>query len=190
MALRVRIDFTNRYKLEYISKDLRRSSFKTVLRGNSSTLIQIEIKDEEHELLANVYNFAFGPLKPNSRIDHHAELSHVDYSKVFSTILFSALTYLTGNPGHALGVDGSTNARAFLYFWMLQRNFDYLDRYFDMFGVKYYVRITRFGKNQYDDPFDFTDIQAQAIRIQKGQSIHKDFMFNYFIFKLKKSYTI
>jgi hypothetical protein len=190
MALRVRIDFKNTYKIEHISKDLRRNSFETILRGNTPRLIQVVIEEEEHELLSDVYNLAFGPLKANGRIDHTSELPHIDYSMIFSTILFSAFTYLNKNPGHALGVDGSTNARAFLYYRMLQRNFEYLDQYFDMFGVKYYVRITRFGKKQYDDPFDFNDITVQAAKIEKGQSIPNDFMHNYFILKLKKRNAI
>jgi hypothetical protein len=41
--------------------------------------------------------------------------------------------------------DGRINDKAEL-FRMLQRNYDYLDNYFEIFGLKYYVRMTRFGK--------------------------------------------
>lgn len=41
-----------------------------------------------------------------------------------------------------------------------------------MYGLKYYVRITRFEKNQYENPFDFGDIQPYPNRIHKG-TLHK-----------------
>jgi hypothetical protein len=61
-----------------------------------------------------------------------------------------------------IGVDGSENLRAWYYWRTLQANFVYLAKYFDMFGLKYYVRISRFGKLQYENPFDFDDIYPFA----------------------------
>ena len=186
MALNVRIDFKNKYEIKPVSEDLRITTFVSIVQGDIPVLLQVEISNEAHELLPNVYNLAFGPLKTDGLIDDKVELAHQDYSKVFSTILLSAFTYLIRNPEHALGVDGSDNARAFLYYWTLQRNFDYLDQQFDIFGLKYYVRITRFGKKQYDDPFDFTDIVPEPVKIEKGAKMPPDLMYNYFIFKIKK----
>ena len=132
-----------------------------------------------------MYNFAFGPPNQKGQIDDKAQLRHKDYSKVFSTILLAALTYLNRHKNHYLGIDGSDNSRAYMYYRILQLNYPYLDRYFKMFGLKYYVRITRFGKTQYDNPFDFDDIQPYPDRIQKGVRIHPKLMYNYFIFNLK-----
>lgn len=56
-----------------------------------------------------------------------------------------------------------------------------------MFGLKYYVRITRFGKSQYENPFDFKDIMPYPERIKKGVKIFPPFMYNYFIFNLKSN---
>jgi hypothetical protein len=118
-----------------------------------------------------------------------SKLDHSDYSKVFSTILLTAFNYLTANPNHYLGVDGSSNSRATLYWRFLQNNYNYLDQFFDMFGLKYYVRISRFGKTQYDNPFDFDDIYPHLDTIQKTTFWPK-LMYNYFIFKLKPGLTI
>jgi hypothetical protein len=146
----------------------------------------VEISNETHELLPDVYNLAFGPLDAKGRINDKAELPHKDYSKVFSTILFEAWTYLKKNKDHYIGIDGSDNSRAYLYHMFIQRNYLYLNNYFNIYGIKYYVRITRFGKTQYDNPFDFSDIQTYPERIEHRVKIHLHLMYNYFIFNLKK----
>lgn len=185
MAIPVILDFDDLYEVESISEDLRTSIFRTELDDGSFAALRIEISNEAHKLLPNVFNLAFGPLTPKGQIDDKAQLKHKDYSKVFSTILIAGLTYLHKNKDHYLGIDGSDNARAYMYYRFLQRNYKYLDQHFNMFGLKYYVRITRFGKTQYDNPFDFEDIQPYPDRIQKGIKIHPSFMYNYFIFNLK-----
>lgn len=185
MAARVKIDFNDVYDLEELSSDLKISSFKTKLENGNETPLKVKISNNAHELLPNVYNLAFGPLNKQGKIDDRALLVHDDYSKVFSTILFSALTYLEQNKEHYLGIDGSDNTRAYFYFRAMMRNFDYLDRFFNMYGVKYFVRISRFGKTQYDNPFDFEDILSYPYRITGGHQISQDLMYNYFIFYLK-----
>jgi hypothetical protein len=186
MAAGVTVDFDRRYDIDDISKDLRNSLFRTELQDGSTTPLKVEISNESHELIPDVYNLAFGPLDHRGRIDDKAELRHADYSKVFSTILLTAYTYLKSNPSHYLGIDGSDNRRAILYFRMLQRNYEYLSRYFNIYGLKYYVRITRFGKRQYDNPFDFTDIEPYPEEITKSMKISPELMYNYFIFNLQE----
>lgn len=186
MAVPLKIDFDNLYEIENISEDLRFSSFNTTLDSGRVVPLIVKISNQSHALLPNVYNFAFGPLNAKGKINDKAELTHTDYSKVFSTILFSALAYLKTNPDHYLGIDGSDNARAYFYYRALQRNFAYLDKHFRMYGIKYFVRITRFGKTQYDNPFDFEDIMPYPFRIDKGALISQDHMYNYFIFNLKQ----
>lgn len=186
MTLNLKIDFDNIYETDSISADLLESNFSSLLSDNTSVTVQVSISNQAHELLPNVYNLAFGPLKSNGRIDDKAELTHKDYSKTFSTILLNGLTYLMANPDHYLGIDGSDNARAYLYYRTLQHNYDYLAQFFHFFGVKYYVRISRFGKTQYANPFDFEDIVFDPVRIEKNMVLPAQMMFNYFIFSLKK----
>ncbi len=185
MAVPVKIDFDTLYDIENISPDLKFSSFTTALNDGRTLPLMVKISNQSHALLPNVYNLSFGPLNAKGKIDDKAELKHMDYSRVFSTILFSALAYLQNNPDHYLGIDGSDNARAYFYYRALQRNFNYLDRHFHMYGIKYFVRITRFGKTQYDNPFDFEDILTYPLRIKKGDLVSQDQMYNYFIFNMK-----
>lgn len=186
MAAPVKINFDNLYDIENISQDLKVSSFHTKLNSGSNVPLVVRISNQSHALLPNVYNLSFGPLNAKGKLDDKAELTHADYSKVFSTILFSALAYLETNPTHYLGIDGSDNARAYFYYRALQRNFAYLDQHFRMYGVKYYIRISRFGKTQYENPFDFEDIIPYPFRIQKDDKISQDHMYNYFIFNKKQ----
>lgn len=184
MVQNLKIDFNDRYDVKKISGDYRNSRFTTILKDGVEVPLYIQISNETHELMPDVYNLSFGPMR-GDRIDDKAELRHSDYSKVFSTILFDALKYLTENPSHSVGIDGSDNRRAYLYYHILQRNFDYLNKYFSLSGLKYYVRITRFGKLQYDNPFDFADIIPGVVSIEKDAELPWDNMFNYFILKLK-----
>ena len=185
MAVKVDINFDDVYTLSGLSEDKRIGVFETTLSEGQQVPLYIRISNDAHDLLPNVYNLAFGPLDKKGRIDDKAELSHSDYSRVFSTILLTGLNYLKSNTGQYLGVDGSTHSRALLYYRFIQRNFDYLNQYFSMHGLKYYVRISRLGKRQYDDPFDFNDIFPFPETITKGMRIDPGKQFNYFIFTLK-----
>lgn len=184
MAIAVKVDFTNVYEIAPMSNDFKESAFNTELKDGRFTTLKIEISNDPHEMLPNVYNLAFGPVDAKGNINDKAQLSHKSYSKVFSTILLNALYYLKSNPDHYLGIDGSNNSRAFLYYRFMLRNHAYLDSHFNMFGLKYYVRITRFGKNQYDNPFDFEDIQPYPERLSSNPA-ETTSMYNYFIFNLK-----
>jgi len=185
MSVAVKLDFDNTYHLEPVSGDLRISTFQTQLQDGTEVPLKVEINKEPHELLPGVFNLAFGPMNEKGKIDDKAELTHKDYSKVFSSILLTGMIYLTKNKNHYLGIDGSNNARAFLYYRFLQKNYDYLNKFFKMYGLKYYVRISRFGKNQYDDPFDFKDILPGTGKIEKDMQLNPKFMYNYFIFRIK-----
>jgi hypothetical protein len=185
MAARVKIDFENVYKLEAATPDLKLGSFRTRLENDEEVLLNIQVSNVAHELLSNVYNLSFGPLDKRGKINDRAELTHIDYSKVFSTILLSAFTYLKHNTNQYLGVDGSDNNRAFFYYRAMMRNFSYLDRNFNMYGIKYFVRISRLGKTQYDNPFDFDNIISESYKITPDHQISQHSMYNYFVFGLK-----
>lgn len=185
MAIAVNIDFDATYEIDTISGDLRTTTFSTQLVSGSQVPLKVEISQESHELLGEVFNLAFGPMDETGEIDDKAKMQHQNYSRVFSTILLSALNYLTTNPTHYVGIDGSDNSRAFLYYRFLQRNYQYLNKYFDIYGLKYYVRITRFGRTQYENPFDFEDIIPFPDLIQKTNKPPSK-MYNYFMFRLKQ----
>jgi hypothetical protein len=184
MAFGLRIDFSRTYKMEEVSLDFRTGLFRSALRGGGEVLLKIEIGNRCHELMDNVYNLSFGPLNSRGKINDLAEVNHEDVSKVFSTVLLHSTNYMEEHPGRCIGVDGSTNSRAFYYWRFLQANYEYLNRRLEVFGIKYFVRISRFGKTQYDDPFDFDDISIFPEFIQRSPELPKQ-MFNYFILKLK-----
>ncbi|MCF6404789.1 hypothetical protein L3C95_17960 [Chitinophaga filiformis] len=185
MANAVKINFDDVYDINMVSNEMTLASFETELTDGSKKKLLVEISPNAHELMPNVYNLAFGPSDTNGEIDDKAQIKHKDYSKVFSTILLHAQIYLTDHPDHYLGIDGSSNSRAWLYYRFILSNFDYLSTYFEMRAMKYYVRITRFGKYQYENPFDFKDIKSDFVRITRDSPWHPEFMYNYFIFSNK-----
>jgi hypothetical protein len=187
MSARVKIDFENVYELVGVTPDLKFGGFHTRLENGEEILLGIQVANNAHELLPNVYNLSFGPLDKRGKINDRAEITHADYSRVFSTILLSAFTYLENNTNHFLGVDGSDNNRAYFYYRAMMRNFQYLDKIFEMYGVKYFVRISRLGKTQYDNPFDFEDIMPILDKITSDNHISQFAMYNYFIFELKST---
>jgi len=182
MALNIKIDFENCYESEPATPDLRSVRFNTELPSHAIIPMGVVIDEQSQELLPNVYNMAFGPIGDNHDVDDKARITHADPSKVFSTIILSALTFLNNNPDKYVGIDGSNNARAFLYFRIIQNNYDLLNRYFVIYGVNYYVRILR--KNTGNDtvhPVDIEDIRTMAVKITKGEVVKPGKMYNYFI---------
>lgn len=185
IGLNVKLNFDDCYDIIESRPDLKLHRFKTVLKNGSEATLGISISENSHPFLPEVYNLAFGPIDKNNNIDDSVKLTHENLSKVFSTIVFTALTFLTENPNTYLGIDGSNNARAFMYYRCINNNFDYLSQYFTLLGVNYYVRILR-RVNDEDDgsPIDNEDILAIPTVITKGKLIPCDKLYNYFIFKL------
>ncbi|SMD31791.1 hypothetical protein SAMN04488029_0128 [Reichenbachiella faecimaris] len=187
MALNIKINLGDCYELEDVSNDLSSSKFVTTLSDDSEVEIGVLIGNTSHTLLTEVYNLAFGPVDKNNAINDTAKLTHKDHSKTFSTIVLASLTFLSANPDKYLGIDGSNNARAYLYFRIIQNNYDQLSQYFEISGVNYYVRILRKTKDtDSSHPVDSNDMEAIPRPIQKGEKISSDKMYNYFIFKLKE----
>ena len=187
MALNIKINLEQCYDTEPLTADLRLSRFYTDLTTQTNVPIGISISNQPHQWLPDVYNLAFGPMGNENEIDDKAKITHVDHSKVFSTIILAGLTFLTNNPGKYLGIDGSNNARAYLYFRIIQNNYDALGQYFDMYGVKYYIRFLRKAKDTDKTyPVDSDDIQAIPEVIRQGERISSDKLYNYFIFKMNE----
>lgn len=184
MALNIRVDLEKTYAIKTISKNQELRSFQTVLRNGERLKLGIRISDEMHPIIPNVYNLSFGPFDHYNLIDDKARLDHRDHSKVFSTIILSGLTFLKSNPSKYLGIDGSCNARAYLYYRCIRNNLAYLGRYFKIYGIKYYVRILRdFG---HDKHLDWDDITANPSMIEQEERVQHEKLYNYFIFSAKE----
>lgn len=180
MALNIKINFEERYKVFPVD-GLNYSIFDTELINGGMARLGVKISSEEHPLMTDVYNLAFGPVDETHQIDDQAKLSHLNHSKVFSTIVFEGLSFLIQHPDKFLGIDGSNTARAYMYYRCIQNNFDYLTSYFAIYGIKYYVRILRDNCNAYEKD-DFLTIPKL---IEKGEGLVPAKLYNYFIFKAK-----
>jgi len=88
-----------------------------------------------------------------------------------------------------VGIDGSDNARAYLYYRCIQNNFDYLNSIFDISGVKYYIRMLRDAKDGNCD-LDDDDIISTHRPIEPYEKVKPEKLFNYFIFSLKNQAEI
>ena len=157
------LNFDDVYDVHVHSSDLKTFSFESPLLTGGTTVISVLIQPARNLFLQEVLNLSFGP-ENESEIDDFARVEHLNYSKVFSTVLFCGLTYLRANQEKYLGVDGSDFRRAYLYYRTMQRNYQYLTNYFRLYGVKYYVRVLR-GKDKNDmmqiDPNEFYAVPYQ-----------------------------
>ncbi len=61
MALNIKINFEERYNVSPVN-DLQYSVFDTELKTGKSTRLGIKISSDEHPLMSDVYNLAFGPV--------------------------------------------------------------------------------------------------------------------------------
>lgn len=179
----VKIDLENCYEIEVLSDDFGFSKFDTVTSEDNIVSLGIKISDSSHELLPDVYNLAFGKIDGES-IDDNTRIKHKDISKTFSTIIFTAYSFLTikENENKYLGVDGSNLARAIMYYRCIQNNFEYLNQYFIISGVNYYIRILRPDQNNgmyIPDPSDWIALPNE---IKKGENLPINKLYNYFIF--------
>lgn len=182
----VKLDFEKTYSIKMKKGSWNKGTFNTELRSGRRKRIGIEISTTPQRHMDGVYNLAFGPLDRKERIKDKESIVHADYSKAFSTILKFAKNYLERRPYNYIGLDGSTNGRAYLYFSIIRQNYDYLNEFFSMFGIKYYVRVKRKGPELYENPFDFSHIEYiwhELFKEELEKNKDLETMFNYFTFK-------
>jgi hypothetical protein len=185
MALNIKIDFNDCYPIRTLNENFSLSSFISILQTGEAIPIGINISDEPHPLIPNVYNLAFGPLGVNNQIDDKVKLCHQNHSRLFSTIVFTGMSFLRSNRGKFLGIDGSNNARAYMYYRCIQNNYNYLKQFINIYGINYYIRILRKIKEDDDCvPFDEEDIKALPQTIVGHSPIKHEKLHNYFIFNL------
>lgn len=189
MNLNVIINLDDTYDIEDISPDFDKFQFTSVCKQKGGddyqVTLHVQIENRRNVFLPGVFNLAFGPLNEDGTINDTISLRHQNNSKVYSTILLGAVAFLRNKnePNTYVGVDGSDITRAYLYYKLLQTNYDYLVQYVEMIGVKYFVRLLR-GKNTADALMpDTEDLAIQPFKILKGQQMNCTKLYNYFMFK-------
>ena len=181
----IKINFEDIFDPVEVSEYLSFTTFYSPVKTGQDVLIRVEIEPLGDPLLPNVYNLAFGPINDRGELDDTANVSHKDIGKMFSTVLSFALFFLqqSNNPSITIGLDGSNDARAYLYHRMFQTNRKHLDEFFLSIGVDWYVRLLRNQDIERDEdgnaffkprpePFDYTRPNHDLYR--------------YYMFKLKK----
>jgi len=149
--LMIKIDFDDTYELDECGAYLSFITFYTTLHNKNKLLLKVKIAPLNDPLLPNVCNLSFGPIKKNGKINDTIKLKHENTSKVFSTIIFYAITFLKNNENISIGIDGSNDARAYLYHRMFISNKEYLKEYVKTIGVDWYVRLLRNNEIECDD---------------------------------------
>lgn len=182
MKLNIKINFKDIYPIEWLSNEFNYCRFHSETDQGLVTLY-ISIEKNKNPILPEVYNLAFGPLNINGRIDDQIKIHHKENQKVYSTIIYCSYIFLANHQKCLLGLDGSNIARSVLYFRILLSNFDFLIQYFELTGIKYYIRLIRnFSKvTQFD--IDTQDIINIGNTILKNDPIERKKLYNYFVLK-------
>lgn len=183
--MNIDLNFEDIYDLIPFSGELNVFSFLSPIIDGRHQLILVKIQNAANAFMPEFLNLAYGPPNQDGTIDDMAVVQHANYSKTFSTILFCALSYLKSNgSGNFIGIDGSDFRRAYLYFRTLQRNYEYLSKYFRLLGLKYYARVLR-GKDKYDHmSVDLEELTHVGFSIKNKPLRNHKSLFNYFIFYL------
>ena len=167
MGLNIKLNFGDCYPMQASTDNHSKITFNTVLHTGDLVPISIRISEEMHPLIPNAYNLAFGPIGHDDQIDDNIKLRHQNHSKLFSTIISAGITFLGNNKEKFLGIDGSDNAKAYMYYRCIQNNYDYLNQYLNIYGVKYYVRILREPNENNGSFLDSEDVVATSNLIHK-----------------------
>ncbi|WEK35704.1 MAG: hypothetical protein P0Y53_24725 [Candidatus Pseudobacter hemicellulosilyticus] len=190
MSIGIKLNFEDRYEVEQVDNSPRNYQFFTELTSGEKVLLGVKISLQAHPLMSNVYNLAFGPVDKYNNINDQSKLQHKNYSKVFSTIIYIGTIFLMENQDKYLGIDGSNNARAYFYYRSLQNNLAYLEQFFKLQGVRYYVRLLR--KENPEDPghlIDATDMATRLYPILPTEAVRFDKLYNYIVFNLSTAKT-
>jgi hypothetical protein len=180
----ININFDDTYKMEWISDDLTEGSFYSFDRKGDSVLLKIKIDVIENSLLPQVYNLSFGPVKNETLdIDDTAKIFHNNLSRLFSTIIFFCVSFLKINPGIKIGLDGSTDSRAYLYHRIFQSNQISLQDLLVTFGLDWFVRLLRSGEfEKHPDGSVWIKPELEAFDYERAA---KD-LYHYYVFGLKE----
>lgn len=180
----VKINLEDTYKLLSVKPDLMEATFNSYDKNGNPVLLKIVIDPPQTPLLPNVYNLCFGPPNYNGTIDDAAQIPHQDLNKLFSTIIFFSLTFLLENRKVTIGLDGSNDARAYLYHRMFCSNKAYLDDYFVAMGVDWFVRLLR--NNDYERKADGSAFFKPRPELFDYQRPARE-LYRYYMFHLKNN---
>lgn len=180
----VNLNFGTIYKVMATNEKMSRFIFETELLYGGTMEIVVEIKPLRNLFLNEFLNLAFGPVDEDGYINDFAAVPHLDYSKAFSTVLFCGFSFLTRHANARLGINGSDFRRTYLYFRILQHNYDYLTRYFHLIGIKYFVRLLQGADKNKGLNVDPDELLSVPCAIERGPLCEHKSLFNYFMFSL------
>jgi|SRR5690606_36573657 len=143
----IKIDLYDTFDVINASDDLKSFSFNSELKDDTSLKLHVKLSEHPDPFLPNVFNLAFGPTGKDNIIDDTIVVGHKNLSKVFSTILFCAITFLKYNRDNQyyIGMEGSDERRAYLYDRMFRYNNAALSDNIVTIGVDWYVKLLRDG---------------------------------------------
>lgn len=113
----IKIDLNDTFEATSVSQNLKIFTFNSELKNKTIVELHVLITKHPDNLLPNVFNLAFGPIDENGEIDDNIILKHENVNKVFSTVLFYAITFLVDNnvQPYAIGIDGSNEVIPILF---------------------------------------------------------------------------
>src|SRR5271166_3618009 len=98
MGINIKINLNDCYHIETIKADYTISKFDTIVRNQKKVPMGVFISEDTHFLMPDVHNLSFGPISiDNTLINDKDKFYHQNHSKVFSTIVLAAYTFLTEN---------------------------------------------------------------------------------------------
>lgn len=147
----IKINLEDTYEPLYVSDDLTEFVFNSELKDASTVDLHVKFRNIKNVFLPNVYNLAYGPLGHNGKIDDKIKLHHQNVNKLFSTIVFFAITFLDTYKERKVGIDGSNDGRAYWYHRMFQSNYEELADLVIIIGVDWYVKLLRDGSVESDE---------------------------------------
>jgi hypothetical protein len=167
----IKINLEDTIEPKTASADFMDYSFISSQRGKPDVELLVKIRNINDPLLPNVFNLGFGPSDGLGGINDKISLVHTNTSKVFSTILLFAITFLQENPGTTIGIDGSDETRAYLYHRMFQTNYESLKEIVIIIGVDWYVRLLRNGTIECDaNGFAFFKPRPEPFDLQRKRT--------------------
>ena len=177
----VTIDFDQTFDPFSIESDLMMMTFHSPQIGGKSELLLVKISPHPDPNLPGVFNLGFGPPNGQGGFRDDVRLRHADSNRVFSTVLFHGLSFLQEHPNFTLGIDGSDDVRTTMYHLMLKANRTYLDEFFLIIGVDWYVRVFRDWSCEVDASGNLVaKPKPEAFDFQRGR--HD--LYRYYMFRL------
>lgn len=139
----IKINLDETYEIVRVNNDFSEFMFQSTLKNKNTVELYVRFTLVEIPFLFNIYNLAFGPIDENRNIDDLVKLNHSNLNKVFSTIIFCAVTFLYEHKNVSVGIDGSNETRAYLYHRIFQSNKNELSDTVITIGIDWYVRLLR-----------------------------------------------